>query len=274
MASHPTESGLRFSVIVPAFNAEMTLSFCLEALCEQSVPKEDYEVIVVDDGSSDDTSKIAKQFNVKCIYQPNRGPAAARNRGADEAKGAIILFTDADCIPAQNWIYEMTLTFDDPVVVAVKGAYKTDQTQLIARFAQAEFEDRYDRLLRHASIDMIDTYSAAFKKDVFLQIGGFDERFSVANNEDTELSYRLAAAGHQMVFNPKAIVYHTHPDTLMRYLKVKFWRGYWRMVVYRRYPDKAMKDSYTPGVLKIQVILIPLSILLLLLSWFDSAHFT
>lgn len=270
MELEPAVSGPRFSVIIPAFNAGNTLSACLEALDQQSVSKEDYEVIVVDDGSSDNTSKIAKSFDIKYIYQANRGPAAARNRGAREAKGEIILFTDADCLAGRTWMQEMVLPFEDPVVTAVKGSYKTRQTRLAARFAQAEFEDRYEFLQRQASIDMIDTYSAAFKKDIFQRMGGFDERFTVANNEDTDFSYRLAKAGHKLVFNPEAFVYHTHPDTLGKYLKVKFWRGYWRIVVYHRYPNKAVKDSYTPGTIKIQTLLMTIFLALISLSIFVS----
>ena len=115
---------------------------------------------------------------------------------------------------------------------------------------------------------MIDTYSAAFRKDIFVKIGGFDESFSVANNEDTDLSYRLASSGYKLVFNSKAFVYHAHPETVYNYLKLKFWRGYWRMIVYRRYPDKAVKDSYTPMVIKIQTILMALSLPLFFLSLF------
>ena len=270
----------RFSVIIPAYNSQKTLFSCIESIEDQSLSKENYEVIVVDDGSTDSTAKIARQFNVNYIHQANQGPAAARNKGAGEAKGDIILFTDSDCIPDHYWIQQMTRPFSAPDVVAVKGAYKTRQRELAARFAQAEFEDRYDLLKKSSTIDMIDTYSAAFRKDVFLNIGGFDQSFPVANNEDTDLSYRLAAKGYKLVFNQGAFVYHTHPDSFLKYLKLKFRRGYWRMVVYRRYPDKAVKDSYTPAVIKIQTMLMALSltffplalvysslIYLVLLSW-------
>lgn len=253
---------MRFSIIIPAYNAEKTLSSCLASLTDQSLSKELFEVIVVDDGSTDSTSKIAGQFNIHYIYQANQGPAAARNRGARDAKGDIILFTDSDCIPDHYWIQQMTRPFSAPDVVAVKGAYKTRQRELVARFAQAEFEDRYDLLKKRSIIDMIDTYSAAFRKDVFLNIGGFDQSFPVANNEDTDLSYRLAAKGYKLVFNQGAFVYHTHPDSFLKYLKLKFRRGYWRMVVYRRYPDKAIKDSYTPVAIKIQTMLMALSLTL------------
>jgi glycosyltransferase involved in cell wall biosynthesis len=256
------------SVVIPAYNAESTLRPCLRALHDQSLPRGNYEIIVVDDGSTDRTSEIAQEFNVTYIFQTNQGPATARNKGVKKAQGSIVLFTDSDCVPDHNWIREMVNPFHDPDVVGVKGAYKTMQTEFAARFAQAEFEDRYDLLRKYPLIDMIDTYSAAFRKDVFLRMGGFDEAFPVANNEDTDLSYRLAAEGYKLVFNPKAFVHHHHPKTLIDYLRIKFWRGYWRMIVYRRYPDKAVRDSYTPVVIKIQAILMMLSLPLFFLSLF------
>lgn len=268
MRSDGSPRDTRFSVIIPAYNAETTLSSCLAALADQSISEGDYEVIVVDDGSTDGTSKIAEGSNVKYIFQTNQGPATARNRGAREAEGDLILFTDADCVPDRNWIREMASPFSDPDVVAVKGAYRTRQAELAAKFAQAEFEDRYDLLQKSPSIDMIDTYSAAFRKDVFLNMGGFDQSFPVANNEDTDFSYRLAGAGYKLVFNPRAFVYHTHPATFIGYLKIKFWRGYWRMVVYRRYPNKALKDTYTPAVIKVQTLLMALSLPFIPLSGF------
>lgn len=257
-----TSENIQFSVIVPTFNSGNTLFACLQSLTNQSVPKEHYEVIVVDDGSTDDTAEIAARFEVVYLVQPNQGPATARNSGVQQAAGDIILFTDADCVPDQDWLRHMTEPFRNPNVTGVKGTYKTKQTTLAARFSQAEFEDRYDLLKKSATIDMVDTYSAAFRKDIFLKMGGFDQGFRLANNEDTDLSYRLVSAGYTLVFKPEAFVYHTHQNSLVNYLKLKFWRGYWRMVVYTRYPDKAVKDSYTPAVLKIQTLLMALSLAL------------
>jgi cellulose synthase/poly-beta-1,6-N-acetylglucosamine synthase-like glycosyltransferase len=200
--------------------------------------------------------------------QPNQGPATARNKGAQEAKGEIILFTDADCVAQNNWIEEMVKPFDDPQVMAVKGAYQNHQRGLTARFAQIEFEERFEMLKKAESIDMVDTYSAGYRRSIFLSFGGFDPSFPVANNEDTELSYKMSQSGHKMVFNPNAIVYHlNHPDTLKKYARLKFWRGYWRMVVYKRYPNKMLKDSYTPQTLKIQILFLFLFLISLSLIW-------
>lgn len=246
---------MAFSIIVPAYNAEATIKSCIQALLSQSVDADLYEVIVVDDGSKDATAEIIRSFPVEYHFQENQGPAAARNKGAWLAKGDIILFTDSDCVPDRFWLEKMTAPFSENTDISgVKGAYKTRQKSLTARFAQAEFEDRFSLLKKSQYIDMVDTYSAAFKRSVFLDAGGFDPYFPVANNEDTELSYRLVSQHHLLVFNPEAFVYHTHPDTLKKYLRIKFWRGYWRLVVYARFPGKAIKDTYTPKVIKIQTL--------------------
>ncbi len=254
------------SVIIPAYNAEETIGQCLKALAGQSYPANLYEVIVVDDGSGDRTGSIVQNHAVRYVRQENRGPAAARNKGVQEAKGEIILFTDSDCVPDINWIQEMIKPFDQPEVAAVKGAYLTRQKSIVARFAQLEFEERFEMLKKVSMIDMVDTYSAGFRRHIFLKMGGFDTSFPVANNEDTELSYRMSTLGYRMIFNPEAKVYHlNHPNTISRYARLKFWRGYWRMVVYKRFPDKMVKDTYTPQTLKLQVLFLYLSLVALLL---------
>ncbi len=251
---------MRISVIVPVFNSEKTIGKCLDSLLNQAFPREDYEVIIVDDGSTDSTAQILKGYSVKVITQTNRGPATARNVGAEEAKGEILLFTDADCVPSENWVEEMLKPFHDEEVKAVKGAYKTRQKSMVARFSQLEFEERFELLKKAPSIDMVDTYSAGYRKKGFIHMKGFDTSFPVANNEDTELSYRMSSQGHKMVFNPNAIVYHLgHSESLKKYAVLKFWRGYWRMVVYKRFPDKMIKDSYTPQTLKLQILFLFLS---------------
>lgn len=190
----------------------------------KSVAQTDYEIIVVDDGSDDNTARRVAQFPVAYHYQKNQGPAVARNKGVTLTTGSSILFTD--CVPDRHWLVNMTAPLlENPAISGVKGAYKTRQKSMTARFAQAEFQDRFDLLETSEFIDMVDTYSAAFQKEVFVKAGGFDPSFPVANNEDTELSYRLVSAGHSLVFKPEAFVYHTHPDTLKKYLTIKFWRG-------------------------------------------------
>ncbi len=244
------------SVIIPAYNAAQIIGECLEALLHQSMDQADYEVIVVDDGSTDGTDEIARAHGVRVFSQPNQGPTTARNQGVAQAGGDILLFTDADCVPAETWIEEMVKPLSDPEVVGVKGAYATRQQGLTPRFIQLEFEDRYRLLRRDKYIDFVDTHAAAFKRRVFDIAGGFDPSIPGPTAEDADLSYRIASLGYKMVFNPKAIVYHRHPERWLDYLWVKLWRSCWRISAYRKHPGKMIRDSYTPQVLKIQIILL------------------
>ena len=165
----------------------------------------------------------------------------------------------------------MLVPFQSEQVSAVKGAYKTKQPELVARFAQTEFESRYRLLEKMDKVDVVFTYAAAIKKKVFWGVGGFDTSFPKADNEDTDLSYKIAK-DHTIIFNPKAIVYHKHPVSFNEYLTKKFSRGHWRMYVYKRFPEKAVQDSYTPQSLKLQIALAYLLLLSLVLlpviSWF------
>lgn len=256
------------SVIVPVYDGAKTLPACLTALRQQTVGPQQYEVIVVDDGSTDGSADIALRLGARVIRQPHRGAAAARNAGIAAARGEIVLFTDADCVPTADWIAQMTQPLADPAVDGVRGTYRTTQGNLIARFVQLEYADRYDRAMSHETIDFVDTYAAAYRRNVLLAAGGFDERFPGAAVEDVELSYRLTTRGHRLVFNPHAIVYHAHPATLWHYLRRKAMYGYWRVPVYARYPDKTAGDTHTPSLLKWQLGLTAATLILFpLIGW-------
>jgi len=258
------------TIIIPAFNEGLAIKSTLQSLGPTAF-KNKWDIIIVNDGSTDKTGEIARQFSVNVVDQDNQGPAIARNEGVKRASGEIIVFTDSDCVTDTHFVEEMIRPFIGSSVVGVKGAYRTRQTGIWARFAQTEFMERYAKLSRSESIDFVDSYAAAFRKDVFLQVGGFDAHFPVANNEDVDLSYRIARLGHPMVFNPNAIVYHTHPNSMKAYLKLKFSRAYWRMLVYRKFPEKIVSDSYTPQSLKFQILTAGLMILMIPGAFFSPA---
>lgn len=261
---------MRASVIVPAFNAESSIGECLDALIDQTIGRAEYEIIVVDDGSNDSTPDIVGRYKgVRLVKQQNSGPAAARNNGAGIAVAPIIVFTDSDCSPQRDWLENMIAPLEaDQKIVAAKGAYRTRQRELAARFVQLEYQDKYRILTRDEYIDFIDTYSAAFRKDVFLTFGGYDTSFKVACAEDVELSYRMGNAGHKMIFNPKAIVFHRHPDNFIAYFRKKYKFAYWRMLAVRKNPNKMVSDSHTPQIMKFQLLLAPLAIVLAALAVF------
>ncbi len=248
---------LTASVIVPAFNAEATIAACLQAICAQRVAAEeiDYEILLVNDASSDTTVTIARSFAaVRIVDMPrNQGRSAARNAGAAAASGDILVFTDADCEPTPLWLAQMVRPFSaDASVVGVKGAYYSRQPEVVARFTQLELEEKYREMARHETISFIDTYSAAYRRDIFLINGGFDQSLTYSLLEDQDFSFRLAAQGHKMVFAPAARVYHRHLTSPWRYYKRKWQIGKWKNVILRRYPERRANDSRTPLSLKLQ----------------------
>jgi glycosyltransferase involved in cell wall biosynthesis len=245
------------SIVIPTFNGASRIGYCLDSLLKQAAGR-DVEILVVDDGSSDNTAEVVRGYSsVRLISQANAGPASARNRGASEARGQILLFTDDDCVPLPDWLEAMLEPFNDPDVVGAKGIYRTHQRSLAARFVQIEYEDKYRLMAGVPSIDFIDTYSAGFRRERFLEMTGYDTSFPVACAEDVELSYRMSARGWKMKFVPAAIVYHTHPSTFSSYLKKKYKFAFWRVLAVRKNPSKGVKDSHTPQIMKLQLLLAP-----------------
>ncbi len=257
------EKAISISVIIPARDAAETIEPCLRAALDQLNLPAEHEVILVDDGSVDETARIGERLGVRVIRQENAGPAAARNAGAAAARGEILAFTDADCQPSPEWLSHLTRPFRDAAVVGVKGAYLTRQTGLIPRFVQQEYSFKYRRMAAQEQIDFIDTYSAAYRRDVFQANGGFDSAFAVPSVEDQEFSFRLARKGYRMVFAPRAVVYHRHDRSLGEYARRKFGIGYWKAFMLRWLPEKTFQDSHTPPTLRWQILLLAFTLLTL-----------
>ena len=255
---------LQASVIIPAYNAEATIGLCLAGLLNQTAPRSSYEIIVVDDASTDNTAALAARYSVQVVRQNHAGPAAARNLGAQHASGDLLLFTDADCAPTSTWLEAMLRSFQQAEIMGSKGQYLTHQQALAARFVQLEYEEKYQRMAKERYIDFIDTYSAAYRREVFLANGGFDSTFLSASAEDQEFSFRLAEQGFKMVFVPDAVVYHTHPSSWVRYVRRKIRFGYWQALNRGKHPKKLIRDSHTPQSLKLQVALTALLLLVAL----------
>ena len=247
----------RIAVIVPAYQAEGCVVRAVEALLDQTLGRDAYEVVVVDDGSSDRTAEVAGAAGARVLRQANAGAAAARNHGVRETTADVLVFTDADCEPARDFLERLIAPLDDAAVDGAKGTYLTRQTEVVARLVQLEYESRYAVTrraeARDGKIDFVETYASAFRRGVFERAGGFDDRIRMV--EDQEFSFRAAAHGATMRFVPEARVHHLHASTWWRYARKKAGIGYWKVVVLRLYPERAVRDSHTPQTLKLEVAL-------------------
>ncbi len=213
------------SIIIPTYNAEATLDQCLKACLAQTYL--DTEVILVDDGSTDATPRIAQSFAVHYLHQENAGPAVARNHGARTAKGEIIVYTDSDCVPETGWIDALVTEFEDGVT-AVGGTYGiANPKSRLARIVHEEIMLRHSRFDKE--VDFLGSFNVAYRKKDFDALGGFDESFRIASGEDNDLAYRLHDAGGQLLFTKEARVAHVHPTRLLPYLRTQQRHGNWRM---------------------------------------------
>lgn len=250
------------SVVIPVWNDFGRLEACLDGLARQTA-RERLEVVVSLDGGEPLPRELAGMTDL-VVHGEHGGPAAARNRGWRAAGGRFVLFTDADCVPEENWAEEMIQVLEEGAD-AVKGVYSRGGNGIVQRLAQVEFQERYRLLEGSQEIDMIDTYSAGFRRKALEACGGFDESFPLPDHEDVDLSYRMAEKGFRLRFAPRARVSHEHRRSWMDYLRTKHGRGMWRTKVLRRFPKKAGSDSYTPSCLRLQIAMCPLFLPALLL---------
>ena len=262
MSTTHSEQIPEFSVVVPVRDLADSLARCLEGLERQRL-REQIEVIVVDDGSIDGSLDVARRFGVRIISQERQGASVARNRGVIEARGRIVLFLDADCIPSPDWVYQLTRPLLEGSASVTVGKYVSQQREWAARLIQLELEDRYSRMQAHTTIDFINTGTCALSRDL-LQENPFDAIFG--RLEDLDLSFRLAHRRTLMVFVPEAEVQHQHPQTLWRYMKRKFRYARYAPLLYRRFPKKTLSDSSTPKKRRLQLALLGLALLSLILS--------
>ncbi len=231
------------SVVIPAYNAEETISEVVHAAREQDLTA-GLEVIVVDDGSTDQTANQAEQAGAKVLQQSNQGPAAARNAGWRTAHGETVLFTDSDCRPHRDWARRLLAGFTNPEVAAVAGSYGIWHPQSwLARNIHEEIKSRHAKMGEF--IRVFGSYNVAIRKEVLVKLNGFDENYRRASGEDNDLSYRMLKAGFSIGFRPEALVDHRHQESIFRYLKEQARHGYYRMLMYRTHPAMVAGDDYT-----------------------------
>ena len=226
---------LLLSVVIATFNRRDVLKTTLQKLAEQSVSPSDFEVVVVDDGSTDKTSVMVKSmissvpYSMRYFYHENRGPGYTENRGIRQAKSNLVLLM-ADDIWASPELLEQHIQAhaeypQENIAVLGKVVQSPELPQLNIQKYWDPF--RYDRFNGKKFVDSIYFFACniSVKKNFLLQHGMFKERKGAAN-EDVELGYRLGQKGLKILYEPRALVYHHHAETLMKACMRAYERGH------------------------------------------------
>jgi len=232
------------SVIVPAYQASRTLADTLESLAALTYPA--HEVIVVDDGSTDDTLRIAREYPVRIIrLERNSGAGVARNTGAAEARGQLLAFTDADVIVPPDWLERGLALMQETGAVVVSGPFAGSATDsFIGKFCYHWLRNR--EITRRKEVGVATCANMLVRTDVFRQAGGFPifglgRRPSRAfqGHEDANWAYLLTrdAASGVIVWEPSFGVVHCFRDSLWSLLKQQWFIARIGVVSHVRYPD-------------------------------------
>ena len=211
---------MEVSIVVPFFESEATLANCLAALSSQTLAKKRYEVIAVDDGSTDGGAAIAKRAGARLVQQTHRGAPAARNAGIAAAVGKWVAFTDADCIPSRGWLRSLlsaVQSSDQPIFGAAGPIVARPSSAAAARFVEISGAFDTARHLDHPQFPFAPSGNVMYSRDALNAVGGFDERY--ASYEACDLHRRLMLkVGGRFAFAESAVVLHQHRAT---------WADYW-----------------------------------------------
>lgn len=229
------------TVIVPVYNGSRTIRDCIDALLNQDYPRLQYEIVVVDNNSTDTTAQLVADYpDVRLLRQIEvQSSYAARNMGAAQAKGEILAFTDADCIPAPDWLSKLLNPFEDPQVLATGGVVKDAKAaNLVETFLGEESSlSRYQHAPGQFLSPLI-TANAALRKKEFDTLAGFNDR--LYTGADIDLAWRLQLkSGDCIRYAPEAVVCHQHRSNLKSMFRQYRRHGFGEIfldAIYQQYP--------------------------------------
>ncbi|BCS34730.1 hypothetical protein TBR22_A39560 [Luteitalea sp. TBR-22] len=250
---------MKVSVIVAARDSAATLGACLDALRAQDYP--DVEVIVVDDGSTDDTAAIAEAGGARVVRTPAVGASAARNLGIELARGEVVAFTDGDCVAEPRWARALAEGLESSGATGIGGRQVN-----VFPAAQAWLRDGFEAFFRAASI--LSDYTrgddrprqvrhnasccSAYRTEALRQVGGF--RPGLWPGEDVDLDLRLTRSGATLYYVPWAVVHHHRPGTFAWFRRMmRRYGGAERRLV--RLHGRARAVDYVPIVTTTAVLL-------------------
>jgi GT2 family glycosyltransferase len=226
----------RVSVVVCTFNGARTLRECLDGVCAVDYP--DFEVIVVNDGSTDETATIATGYPVRLITTENHGLSSARNTGFAAATGEIVAYIDDDARPDPHWLQYLVHTFLDGDWAAVGGPNlpPPDDGVVAGCVANAPGGPTHV-LVSDCAAEHVPGCNLAVRRSALARVGGFDPQFRVAG-DDVDLCWRLQEHDLRVGFSPAAVVWHHRRDSVRGYLRQQRGYGKAEALLERKWPQK------------------------------------
>jgi len=227
--------GPKVSVIICVYNGGKTIGRCIDSILNQDY--DNYEIIVVNDGSVDGTESVCRGYGDKIVYFRNKvnlGVAGARNRGFSLSRGDYVAYTDSDCVAEKNWLSALVRYALDNKVEALGGAVLTPgDLGFFARCVGTLHKPAAILQSENIAKD-IPTANALFSKSLYSETKGFDETFRVSN-EDTDLLIRMQLKGRDIHYEPRAKVYHYHKNNVRSFIKWRFDTGVGLCMLAKKY---------------------------------------
>lgn len=211
------------SIVIPTYNSLPKLKLALRSVEQIDFPLDSFEVLVVDDGSTDQTTEFLADYaestnlNFSFFCQPNRGPAAARNLAIKNAKGDYVLSIDSDCYVHSNIIKEYLKHFPCEGLAGVGGTVLPEKSNYVSKYL--EFRGTWSPGFDKDGVKYLITANAFLCKKAILDVGGFDEEYRYPGGEEVELCYRLRMKKYFFLFDKDATVVHAHRTTLRGLLR-------------------------------------------------------
>jgi glycosyltransferase involved in cell wall biosynthesis len=245
------------SVVVPVRNGAPWLARVLDALLAED-PGGRFEIIAIDDGSTDESPAILARFNrdprVRVIDGPCRGATAALNLGVALAQCALVAQVDQDVIIERGWLGTLRQALQDAKVAAAQGYYVTDPSAPIsARVMGLDLEQRYARLA-DGRTDHVCTGNTLYRTEALASIGGFDETFGYGY--DNDVSYRLREAGYDLRLCRDAKSQHHWREGFWAYLVQQYGFGYGRLDLVWRHRGRLLGDAVSPAPMMLHPVLL------------------
>ena len=256
------------SIVIPVLDRADELARCLASIAQIDYPKEKIEVIVVDDGSRDDSAKVALNHGAQVVSSGGvrRGPAAARNVGAAQACGELLAFIDSDCTASPGWLTELVHLFRDDRIAAVGG--------MVEGMCSASSVDRYEAVMSSLSLGSRERFGGGgddtfylpscnllVRRELFASVQGFEDSMHVG--EDVDLTWRLRDAGWTIAYLPAGRIYHEHRSSVRSFMSRRFDYGTSEGMLQKLHPLRRKRFVLPPllGIVLALLLLAPF------LSW-------